>query len=87
MVRIFPFNAISALPANAASTVMYRTSDTRIPVPQMVSISSANRALPLSLAAAIHIHRGRRPFLLHMPGKCPDLLFCNGMHKNAPRFV
>ena len=46
MVRILPFRAISVRPALAASTVIYRTSDTRMPVAQMVSISRARRSLP-----------------------------------------
>ena len=52
MVRILPFRLISARPAPAASTVMYLTSDTRMPVAQMVSIRRASRVFPMSLAAS-----------------------------------
>ena len=41
IVRILPLSAISVLPFFAASTVMYCTSLTRMPVEQMVSIRSA----------------------------------------------
>ena len=51
MVRILPFNASSARPRCAASTVTKRISDTRMPVAQMVSSSSANRIWPRSRAA------------------------------------
>ena len=51
MVRIFPFSAISATPERTASTVMYFTSLTRIPVAQMVSSSSSRRRSPFSCAA------------------------------------
>ena len=45
------FNAISARPACTASTVMYFTSLTRIPVAQMVSSSRASRSRPRVWAA------------------------------------
>ena len=46
MVRILPFKAISVCPCRAASTVIYRTSLTRMPEAQMVSISRASRSRP-----------------------------------------
>ena len=46
MVRILPFSAMSARPAWIAYAVMYLTSDTRMPVAQIVSISKDNRAFP-----------------------------------------
>ena len=52
MVRSFPFRAISVCPFWAASTVMYRTSLTRIPVAQMVSIRSSSRSRPKALAVS-----------------------------------
>ena len=51
MVRIFPFSAISATPARTASTVMYFSSPTRMPVAQMVSKISSIRRSPFSWAA------------------------------------
>ena len=50
MVRIFPLSLISARPCRTASTVIYRSSDTRIPVAQIVSISRARRSRCDSLA-------------------------------------
>ena len=46
IVRILPFNEISARPRRAASTVIYRTSLTLIPVAAIVSISRASRSRP-----------------------------------------
>ena len=46
IVRILPLSAISVLPFFAASTVMYCTSLTRMPVEQMVSIRSARPRSP-----------------------------------------
>ena len=53
IVRILPFRAISALPHRRASTVIYFTSETRMPVEQIVSISKSSRSRPAALAAAI----------------------------------
>ena len=53
IVRILPFNEMVALPARTASTVMYRTSPTRMPVAQMVSMTRAIRSRPKPSAAAI----------------------------------
>ena len=53
MVRIFPFRAISVRPARIASAVIYFTSLTRIPVAQIVSISSARRSRPKLWAVSI----------------------------------
>lgn len=58
MVRSFPFSEISARPEATASTVIYRTSLTRIPVAQMVSISSASRLPPQTMG------RGKETFVL-----------------------
>lgn len=52
MVRILPFKAISVLPFFAASTVIYCTSLTRMPVDQIVSIRSARPRSPTASAAA-----------------------------------
>ena len=52
IVRILPLSAISVLPFFAASTVMYCTSLTRMPVEQMVSIRSARPRSPAASAAA-----------------------------------
>ena len=52
IVRILPLSAISVLPFFAASTVMYYTSLTRMPVEQMVSIRSARARSPTASAAA-----------------------------------
>lgn len=52
IVRILPLSAISVLPFFAASTVMYCTSLTRMPVEQMVSIRSARPRSPVASAAA-----------------------------------
>lgn len=46
MVLILPFRAISATPLCAASTVMYCSSLTRIPVAQRVSNRSSSRMSP-----------------------------------------
>ena len=43
MVRILPFREISAFPRRRASTVIYLTSETRMPVEQMVSNRSTSR--------------------------------------------
>ena len=53
IVRILPFNEMVALPDRTASTVMYRTSPTRMPVAQMVSMTRAIRSRPKPSAAAI----------------------------------
>ena len=53
MVRILPFRATSARPALAASTVIYCTSLTRMPVAQMASINRASRVLFCAFAAAV----------------------------------
>ena len=52
MVRSLPFRETSARPARAASTVIYFTSLTRMPVAQMVSSSSASRSRPRPWAAS-----------------------------------
>ena len=52
MVRTFPFREMSARPAATASAVMQRTSETRMPVAQMVSMSRASRARPALQAAS-----------------------------------
>ena len=55
IVRILPLSAISVLPFFAASTVMYYTSLTRMPVEQMVSIRSARPRSPVASAAATNL--------------------------------
>lgn len=55
IVRILPLSAISVLPFFAASTVMYCTSLTRMPVEQMVSIRSARPRSPVASAAATNL--------------------------------
>ena len=50
IVRILPLSAISVLPFFAASTVIYCTSLTRMPVPPMVSMIMARRRLSCSFA-------------------------------------
>ena len=59
MVRIFPFNETSARPCRTASTVIYRTSLTRIPVAQMVSISRASRSRPRAWASLVSLEMAR----------------------------
>ena len=63
IVRILPLSAISVLPFFAASTVIYCTSLTRIPVEQMVSIRARDRGrlwLPPQ-RPAVHILRALTP--------------------------
>ncbi len=55
IVRILPLSAISVLPFFAASTVIYCTSLTRMPVEQMVSIRSARPRSPVASAAATNL--------------------------------
>ena len=55
IVRILPLSAISVLPFFAASTVMYCTSLTRMPVEQMLSIRSARARSPVASAAATNL--------------------------------
>lgn len=55
IVRILPLSAISVLPFFAASTVIYCTSLTRMPVEQMVSIKSARARSPVASAAATNL--------------------------------
>ncbi len=49
MPRIFPLREICVWPSRAASTVIYCTSLTRMPVEQMVSIKSANRGVIVNM--------------------------------------
>ena len=55
IVRILPLSAISVLPFFAASTVIYCTSLTRMPVERMVSIRSARARSPVASAAATNL--------------------------------
>ena len=55
IVRILPLSTISVLPFFAASTVIYCTSLTRMPVEQMVSIRSARARSPAASAAATNL--------------------------------
>lgn len=55
IVWILPLSAISVLPFFAASTVIYCTSLTRMPVEQMVSIRSARARSPVASAAATNL--------------------------------
>lgn len=55
IVRILPLSAISVLPFFAASTVIYCTSLTRMPVEQMVSIRSARARSPVASAATTNL--------------------------------
>ena len=50
MVRSLPFKRITAFPRRTASTVMYGSSETRMPQAQMVSMISASRSFPSRLA-------------------------------------
>ena len=50
-VRHFPLHRISALPRHTASAVIYCSSDTRIPVEQIVLINRYSRSLCFCLAA------------------------------------
>ncbi len=60
MVRILPLSAISARPGRAASTVRQRTSDTRMPVEQIVSSSRARHSCPrLWAVSSRHSYSGR----------------------------
>ena len=57
-MRIFPFREISVLPRQAAFTVIYRTSDTRMPVAQIVLGVTLGI---LAVGVTYYLLRPRRP--------------------------
>ena len=60
IVRTLPFRATTAFPRRRASTVIYGTSPTRMPVAQIVSITSASRSLPSVLAVRTSVRYSSR---------------------------
>ena len=68
MVRSLPFRETSARPARAASTVIYFTSLTRMPVAQMVSSSKASRSRPRPTVGGV------QQALIFLPGQLPPVV-------------